>query len=69
MGPTARVCRYVNMANFLSNVENFKIDARPVSPCSYMSGIHRPVSCSSDVAREHWLGDNQQVSSRRHSRT
>ncbi|TPX10950.1 uncharacterized protein E0L32_008156 [Thyridium curvatum] len=35
---------YLNTANFLRSVRNFKIDIRPASPWSYMCGIHWQVA-------------------------
>jgi hypothetical protein len=36
--------RYLDTANFLRSVRNFKIDIRPASPWSYMCAIHWQVA-------------------------
>ncbi|OBT84881.1 hypothetical protein VE02_05927 [Pseudogymnoascus sp. 03VT05] len=60
---------YLNTANFLRSVRNFKIDIRPASPWSYLCGIHWQVAQATSLENiEFYMlyesdvpGNNQQV--------
>lgn len=68
---TQGATRYLNTANFLRSVKNFKIDIRAASPWAYICGIHWQVAQATSLENiEFYMlfesdvpGNNQQVSS------